>query len=401
MMITTFLVQKFRTAVTPRVVFLDWPIARAAAVVAAILMLVWLNGPAAAELVLESREDEPGWRSEAAAKYLDERATGWFAFDSRGEGATRSTCISCHTVLPYILARPALRKLTGSPAPTEPEAKLLAQTKMRVAHWKDLDTKPFGLFYDSSEEKEQESWGTEAVFNAAVLAFDDRYQGKSTPSEATRQAFANLWATQLRSGDHKGTWAWLDFNEAPWGIGEARYFGAALAAIAVGTAPGYYVPDADADTEARVQSLQEYLTREAPRQDLHNQAWALWAAAKAEGILTAAEMQHLIAQLLDKQRDDGGWSLPSLGTWRRNDGTSQEAVSDGYASGLVLHVLQTAGLPKSDARVAKGLRWLRNNQSPAGAWHCASLVKKRDPDSHTGKFMSDAATAFAVLALSH
>jgi squalene-hopene/tetraprenyl-beta-curcumene cyclase len=379
-MLTIVFSERFRTAITPLVVFLAWSTGRAAAVVA---------------------DDEQGWRADDAARYLDEREQAWFAFDSRGQGANRSTCVSCHTVLPYLLARPALHSLVGTAMPSEQEAKLVSQTKMRVEHWKDLDTDAFGLFYDDSERKKKESWGTEAVFNAAVLAFDDGYRGRTSPSDATRQAFANLWTTQLQAGDHKGSWNWLDFSEAPWGIAEARFFGAALAAIAVGTAPGYYAADTDADTQAKVQSLGAYLTREFPKQDLHNQVWALWAAVKVNGILTAAEQEHLISQLFDKQRDDGGWSLPALGTWRRNDGTPQETMSDGYATGLVLHVVQTAGVPKSDAKVAKGLSWLKNNQAATGAWRCASLVKKRDPDSHTGKFMSDAATAFAVMALSH
>jgi hypothetical protein len=66
-----------------------------------------------------------------------------------------------------------------------------------------------------------------------------------------------------------------------------------------------------------------------------------------------------------------------------------------------LHVLQTAGVPKDDAKIAKGLAWLKRNQATTGAWTSVSVVKKRDPASHSGKFMSDAATAYAVLALSH
>ena len=52
-----------------------------------------------------------GWRKEAAGRYLDERAKAWFEFGdaARGEGATRTACVSCHTVAPYALARPALR----------------------------------------------------------------------------------------------------------------------------------------------------------------------------------------------------------------------------------------------------------------------------------------------------
>lgn len=332
------------------------------------------------------------WKPDEAGKYLDERQTVWFA---------RAKCVSCHSGLPYALARPALRKLVAVKTPPQQETKLLAQIRRRVANWKKLDTEEFGLYYDSSEQLKKQSWGTEAVFNAVILAFDDRYQYKSSPSEATKQAFLNLWQTQVQTGDNKGSWDWLDFSEAPWGNVKARYFGAALAAIAVGTAPGYYAPGADPDTDAKVKLLQGYLKDQLPKQNLHNRTWGLWAATTIEGTLSKAEQRKLIDLLLDKQQDDGGWNLPSLGTWVRNDHTPQETASDGYATALVLHVLQTAGVPKDDAKIAKGIVWLKRNQTATGAWRSVSLVKKRDPASHTGKFMSDAATAFAVLALSH
>jgi squalene-hopene/tetraprenyl-beta-curcumene cyclase len=43
-----------------------------------------------------------------------------------------------------------------------------------------------------------------------------------------------------------------------------------------------------------------------------------------------------------------------------------------------------------------------NNQDAAtGAWLASSWNKKRDPASDVGKFMTDAGTAFAVLALTN
>jgi squalene-hopene/tetraprenyl-beta-curcumene cyclase len=272
---------------------------------------------------------------------------------------------------------------------------------MRVQNWQSLDTEAFGLFYSDSDRKKKQSWGTEAVFNAAILAFDDTYQGRSSSSTLTKQAFLNLWKTQVKLGDDKGSWEWLDFREPPWGSAEARYFGAALAAIAIGTAPGNYSAGADAETDAGIMLLRGYLKGQFQKQNLHDRAWGLWAATKLEGVLTAAEQKKLINQLGDRQRPDGGWCLPSLGTWVRNDRTAQETTSDGYATALIVHVLQSAGVPKDDAKVAKGLEWLKDNQTSTGAWRSVSLVKKRDPSSHTGKFMSDAATAFAVLALGH
>ena len=342
----------------------------------------------------------PGWQPSAAAKYLDERATTWFASDSRGEGANRSTCISCHTVLPYLLGRPVLRKIAGA-APTEQETKLLAQTRMRVEHWNELDSDKFGLFYDDSDQKKKESWGTESVFNALILALDDSNQGRSSCSDDTARAFSNLWASQAKAGEHQGSWDWLDFKEPPWGSADARYFGAALAAIAVGTAPGYYKPSGDAEPDSGIELLRGYLASRSANESLHNQAWALWAATHIDGILTSLQREQLLDALYRKQRADGGWSLASLGPWKRNDGTPQATDSDAYATGLVLHVLQIAGAPVQRGPIVKGLEWLRNNQTAGGAWRGISVVKQRDPESHVGRFMSDAATAFAILALNH
>src|SRR5207245_2296242 len=120
--------------------------------------------------------------------------------------------------------------------------KLLAQTTDRVNAWAKLDTPGYRLFYDFNERKKKESWGTEAVLNALVLSFDDRYQGHTSPAATTRKAFVNLWQTQATDGPQQGSWDWLDFGLQPWEAKTARYHGAALAAIAVGTAPGYYTP---------------------------------------------------------------------------------------------------------------------------------------------------------------
>ena len=54
----------------------------------------------------------------------------------------------------------------------------------------------------------------------------------------------------------------------------------------------------------------------------------------------------------------------------------------------------------SDARVSRGLSWLAAHQdATTGMWWTASLNKQRDPATDPGKFMSDAATAYAALAL--
>lgn len=343
------------------------------------------------------------WKKAEAGQYLDERAKAWFDFKSagRGEGETKSTCVSCHTAAPYLMARPVLRKLAGLGQPTEYETKFVNQTKMRVEHWDELESAKYRLLYDSDATKMTESWGTEAVINAVVLAFDDRYAGLRSPSEVTRRAFANMWKVQATDGTQAGSWEWLNFKIEPWESDDARFFGATLAAIAVASAPGYYTPGADAEVDRKVALLREYLKGHRAAQNIYNRAWLLWAARGLDGILTNDERKRVIGELLEAQRADGGWRLASLGTFKRLDKTEQPTTSDGYATGFVLHVIQTAGVSKSDPKIAKGLAWLRANQSPTGEWTGISLNKERDPTTHTGRLMSDAATAYAILALSH
>src|SRR5438309_1564463 len=109
--------------------------------------------------------DTGNWSKDRAAKYLDERGKAWFEFKSaeRGERVNKSTCVSCHTLVPYALARPALRRLTGAMQPTAYETLLIEQTTKRVDHWPQLDSKQFDLLYSFSEQKKKEAWGTEAV----------------------------------------------------------------------------------------------------------------------------------------------------------------------------------------------------------------------------------------------
>jgi squalene-hopene/tetraprenyl-beta-curcumene cyclase len=350
--------------------------------------------------LVSAEENSADWKPAAAAKYLDDREKTWLeaAGTKRGQGSEQTTCVSCHSALPYILARPVLRKQMKADKPTEHEQKLLARTIKRTENWKDLDTPKFGLFYDFDEDKKKESWGTEAVLNAVVLAFEDRNRGRTVPSEVTKKALANLWKTQIQTGDDKGAWDWLNFGLEPWEAKGSRYYGAALAAIAVGAAPGYISGKNDADPNINL--LRDYLKTGLPQQNLFNRAWALWASAQLDGILSKDEQKKLIEQLFAKQRDDGGWSLPSLGAFTRHDGTPQDESSDGYATGLVMHVLQTAGVPADDTRLSKGIAWLKRNQTETGGWRGVSVNKKRDPASNVGQFMSDAGTAFAVMALS-
>lgn len=163
-------------------------------------------------------------------------------------------------------------------------------------------------------------------------------------------------------------------------------------------APNGYASSADIQDNLKL--LRGYLAKQFDRQPTFNRLMLLWASANLTGLLTPEQRDGIVAEAFTRQQHDGGWNLSSLGPWQRTDGSALDTKSDGYATGLAIFALQQAGVPSTDPRVAKGLRWLVQHQDPAtGQWSASSLNKQRDPQSDAGRFMNDAATAFAALAL--
>ena len=340
-----------------------------------------------------ARRARADFDARGAASYLDARITWWRGWPTarRDHG---TSCVSCHTALPFALARPALRNALGETQASEGERKVLDDVVMRVRMWREVE--PFYPDQTNGLPKSSESRGTESVLNALILSRRDAAGG--TLSDDTRQAFANMWALQFRSGDLKGAWAWLNFKLEPWESTGSAFFGATLAAIAVGDAPGGYA--ADSAIRARVDALRAFLQRNADTTHLFNRAMALWASGELSGVLTTAQRQSIVDALFAAQRADGGWAMASLGPWKRRDATPLDSASDGYATALAAIALQRAGVSRDETHVHGGITWLIQHQTATGGWSAASVNKSRDPASDVGKFMADAATAYAIIALS-
>ncbi|MGD0697023.1 MAG: hypothetical protein ABSB82_19570 [Terriglobia bacterium] len=334
------------------------------------------------------------WNPKAAAAYLDQRE-GWWMSWPKAARDHETFCVSCHTAVPYALARPALRAALAEQVLSPNERSLLDNVTKRVRLWKDVE--PFYTDQTRGAYKSIESRGTEAVLNALILASFEARSGKL--SEDARTAFDNMWALEQTSGDDKGAWRWLQFNNEPWEAKDSQYYGAALAAVAVGTAPGKY--RLTPAIQNHLELLRDYLNREFAAQTTINHEVLLWASARWPGLLAPDRQKSIIGEVLSKQQADGGWSLSSLvGTWKRADGTPLETASDGYATGLATLALEEAGVSRDNVHLQRGLVWLMRNQNTAeGLWPAYSLNKQRDSSSDTGHFMSDAATAYAVLAL--
>jgi squalene-hopene/tetraprenyl-beta-curcumene cyclase len=319
-----------------------------------------------------SKPDEPRAETLSLARsgdFLDGVTLAWIK---------QHHCVSCHTGLPYLPARQALG---DARAPALAEVRKYFED--RVAAW-DQDGKGAGYLKGGGPLKTSEGI-TEVVTIAATLALHDaQATGKLHPR--TRQALDRMWELQRPDG----SWEWNKTRLAPLEVDD--YFGAVYGALGAGHAPeGYAQGDAAREGVAR---LRTYF-RKNPPPNLHHKVWLLWASLGLEGLLTPAQRERTIQELLALQHDDGGWGLPSLGAWKRLDGAANEphAPSDGYATGLVVYVLRQAGVPATKEPVRRGVDWLKANQRASGRWFTRSVNADR------AHYISHAGTAFAVLAL--
>jgi squalene-hopene/tetraprenyl-beta-curcumene cyclase len=307
--------------------------------------------------------DEPmaAFSPERAASYLDAIALAW---------THERKCGTCHTNYAYMMARPAL-----------PHENRAVAGEIRA------------FFAEKVEHRSYSPAVPHALILAGVLAINDAATTRHL-DPVTRKALDRMW--ELQGPD--GAWEYpTTFYSPPLGD---SYYGAAFAALAVGTAPDGY-----ADTPAAragMAKLRQYLTSHAAP-SLHHQAILLWASTKTPGLLTTTQEAATIRDLLRHQRADGGWSLRSLGDWKRRDGTlnDPDAPSDGYATGLIVYVLRQVGRPATDPALARGVEWLKTHQRKSGRWFTFSLNtdERRDDNRYTDHLISNIGTAYAVMAL--
>jgi len=315
------------------------------------------------------------WNPRLAAQYLDARQKEWAAWPAAK--AAGGTCISCHTGMTYLLARPALRRALGENQPTTFETAVLDGLRARLPK----------RVPEGKEPQASQKLGVEAILAALFLTGPD-----------AETAFDRLWPLQVREGKSRGAWAWFEFNLDPWESPESEFFGASLAAMAVGNAPSGY--RARPEIRERVKELTGFLQRGQEAQPLHNRLALLWASSRLPGLLTDAERRAVAGKALSKQEPDGGWSTESLGPWREHAQAAPDKGANSYATAFAAFTLQQGGVRRDDPAVRRALGWLRSHQdSQSGAWTAVSMNKRYEAGSMQSSFMQDAATAFAVMAL--
>ncbi len=333
--------------------------------------------------------DEPFARDFSAikaARSLDGAARYW--------SGTRK-CAACHTLAPYLMARPALNAVSPEPA----EARLLYESIVA----RRMEAEP---------NLHQEFLTAGVIWRAAALALHDRANGRGLSPHARRE-LDRMWVLQREDG------GWTHQTDGAPPLKSDESFATALAAVAAGAAPGGYARGAAA--RSGLSGVRRYFKAHPPS-TLHQKVMLLWASARVDGLLTPADRLGVISELSAAQRPDGGWSLASLvddplderrrtpearKAWGsehirgqadpppgRDEHHRAPVDSDGYATGLTVYVLRQAGLPARDARLRRGVAWLKSHQRESGRWFTPSQAYW-----YKHNLISNAGSAYAIMAL--
>ncbi|GAA5507745.1 squalene--hopene cyclase [Novipirellula caenicola] len=343
--------------------------------VAALLMIgtLWISRSASAEPPITLNDVDEGlpvisasepisktFSATTAAQYLDRSALNW---------QKTKKCATCHTNLFYLAARPALKSVL----PDSGEVRRFYEDYRRV-RWQ--------------QRMPSEGQGFWTIVVATGLTWND-LQTTGKLSDVARETLDMMWTTQRTDGG----WNWPDCDYAPLEIDD--HYGVTLAALAVGIAPNGYSDTPQ--SQSGLEKLRKYLDGNPPK-SLHHRAMLAWGSVRVDGIASESDRDETLAELLALQLDDGGWSTAGLLTdWkdlvRPDDRPLQTETSDGYGTGLVIVIARELGLPPDDARLQRGIAWLKANQRENGMWFT------RSPVNECSNLVSNAGSAFAILAL--
>ncbi len=324
----------------------------------------------------EYSADDPGgeFDIERAAQFIDGVAVKWGA---------KHGCVTCHTNGHYLMVPAKIFK----DRPAAADVRNFAEDW--INSWDDI-----GLP------------GTEIVVAPAAFLTINNMQMDGELRPATLRALDAAWSLQSAEGHWPN---WVKCNWPPFE--QDDHYGVTLVSVAMGMAPASYTSVEPARTG--IARLLGYLGNNQP-EEVHHRAMLLWAGKYHEGLVTAADRQLWIDELLSLQKESGGWASGDLGRWRQRAPESgdwslleQEEIErdfppvmvnpngDGYGTGFVMYVLLQAGVPASDGQIQKGLAWLRNNQQADGKWFTNSLRN----EVWTSNFLTHTGTTFALKAL--
>lgn len=277
--------------------------------------------------------------------------------------------MTCHTNMPYLMARPALRN----------ELKSSGEVRTFFENY-------YLERWDKGKKSPEKNYNPVVV--ATGLVFND-IQYKGVLSEVTSKTLDMMWTTQRLDG----SWDWAKCGWAPMEIDD--HFGVTLAAITVGMAPSNYKSTPKA--QKGLEKIRSYL-KERPSPSLHHRVMKAWASKRVDGIMSHEDIQKVLNEISSRQLPDGGWStsgfLMDWQEYKRIDRKPLDAfTSDGYGTGLAIIVARELGKPVKDPQIQRGIKWIKENQRKNGMWFT------RSPAKDSKHFITNTGTAFVVLAL--
>ena len=316
---------------------------------------LWLDG------VQRASADEP-----LAAKFSEDKAKV-FLDDVSLKWVRKNHCGTCHTSVAYLMAHPHFARGPKDPAREEVRASVSA----------------FAL-----DEAKQKTGISTIIAGAAVAAFTvGDAAGSDLPAD-TRTLFDYLWETQ----NTDGSWSVDAEGLLPFLERDPRYL-ALLVTLSAGYAPKEY--RLEKTPAAGIERLRGFL-RSHPPDNIHDQTVLLWASVRTPGVLESEQRSSYLRSLLSLQRADGGWSLPSMGSWQRHGGIPNpiDGPSDGYATALATLALCELGVADAAGPARRGVQWLRSNQRESGRWFTGSLFADGFQN-----YLSNMGTAYALMAM--
>ena len=310
---------------------------------------------------------------QAALTYIEHGAEAW---------TKKRDCVSCHTNGSYLLTRPALTAIAGPPSE---EIRQFFVEELEEFKKKDREKMKDGII------------PTQIAYIAAGLAEWDSHVAKKR-SQETEAALQLMFDVQADDGSMSNEDCWPPLESS-------NYHGAVIAAMAVAAAPEWLqqVKAKDPSLTESTNKLVSHLRNTEPPHD-YGRLLLLWVSARLPGLIDAERKASITDSIWTHQQADGGWSIRTFAapeTWGSGNRAAKlraevefkNPPSDGHMTGLAVLVLRETGIPKSDPRIKKAVRWLKANQRESGRWWTRSL----NTDKY--HFITYSGTCYPLLAL--
>ncbi len=298
---------------------------------------------------------------QAAAKYLEVGAVSW---------VRNRACVNCHTTGPYMTEFTAWSRLFGKPQEEIHEnfVKAVPDELQDIAEAETNGHK----YYPKT---------TSSVWRSAGLAeWDRRVTGKL--SAETDRSLRDMFLHQSENG------SFVSHGEVEVPHITTDFELSLQAARAITAAPGWLAGLKDEALKARVEKLKQWLRTSPPKNDF-DRVLKLQLAYYFPELVSDSDRAAALDILTAKQHADGGWStrdMSPLNDWHfeisekvtnlvQGLPDAAKPESDPYMTSLAIVLMRQVDVPVSDARIQKGLTWLKREQRESGRWWMYSLYR--------------------------